>query len=141
MNMVRRVLALPDAFVRKKRNWGDRRKMFTTKKRKIQKYLEQKAEDNKCAFDDLLSDYLNGSLKDKLESVKIRRVEIYIDWHDDMKCIGIQGRYEKYYMDLQIYPNEFSVSFDLDEPDEDVIYPLESKEQLYSVLSDTVKTL
>ncbi len=44
-------------------------------------------------------------------------------------------------MDLQVYPNEFSVSFDLDEPDEDVIYPLESKEQVYRVLSDTVKTL
>ena len=115
--------------------------MFTTKKKKIQKYLEQKTADNKCAFDDLLSDYLNGSLKDNLESVKIERVEIHIDWFEDIKCIGIQGRYKKYYMDLQIYPKEFSVSFDLDEPDEDVIYPLESKEQVYSVLSDTVKTL
>ena len=42
-------------------------------------------------------------------------------------------------MDLQIYPNEFSVSFDPDEPDEDVRYPLESKEQVYRILSDTVK--
>ena len=115
--------------------------MFTTKKKKIQKYLEQKTDDNKCAFDDLLSDYLNGSLKDNLESVKIERVEIHIDRFEDIKCIGIQGRYKEYYMDLQIYPKEFSVSFDLDEPDEDVIYPLESKEQVYSVLSDTVKTL
>ena len=115
--------------------------MFTTKKKKIQKYLEQRAGDNKCAFDDLLSDYLDGSLKENLESVKIERVEIHIDWFDDIKCIGIQVRYKEYYMDLQIYPNEFSVSFDLDEPDEDVIYPLESKEQIYSVLSDTVKTL
>ena len=36
--------------------------MFITKKKKIQKYLEQKEDDNKCAFDDLLSDYLDGSL-------------------------------------------------------------------------------
>ena len=115
--------------------------MFTTKKRRIQKYLEQKADDKKCAFDDLLSDYLDGSLKENLESVKIKRVEIHIDWFDDVKCIGIQGRYKENYMDLQIYPNEFSVSFALDEPDEDVTYPLESKEQIYSVLSDTVKTL
>ena len=115
--------------------------MFTTKKKKIQKYLEQMADDNKCAFDALLSDYLDGALKENLESVKIDRVEIHIDWVDDMKCIGIQGRYKEYYMDLQIYPNEFSVSFDLDEPDEDVIYPLESKEQIYSVLSEAVKTL
>ena len=113
--------------------------MFTTKK--IRKYLEQKEDDNKCAFDALLSDYLDGSLKENLESIKIKRVEIHVDWFDDIKCIGIQGRYKEYYMDLQIYPNEFSVSFDLDEPDEDVIYPLESKEQIYSVLSDIVKTL
>lgn len=115
--------------------------MFTTKKKKIRKYLEQKADDNKCAFDDLLSDYLDGSLKENLESVKMEKVEIHIDWFEDIKCIGIQGRYKEYYMDLQIYPKEFSVSFDLDESDEDVIYPLESKEQVYSVLSDTVKTL
>lgn len=115
--------------------------MFTTKKKKIRKYLEQKADDNKCAFDDLLSDYLDGSLKENLESVKMEKVEIHIDWFEDIKCIGIQGRYKEYYMDLQIYPKEFSVSFDLEEPDEDVIYPLESKEQVYSVLSDTVKTL
>ena len=115
--------------------------MFTTKKKKIQKYLEQKADDNKCAFDDLLSDYLDGSLKENLASVKMERVKIHIDWFDDIKCIGIQGRYKEYYMDLQIYPNEFSVSFDLDEPDEGVIYPLESKEQIYGILSGTVKTL
>ena len=115
--------------------------MFTTKKKKIQKYLEQKANNNKCAFDDLLSDYLDGSLKENLKSAKMEKVEIHIDWLDDIKCIGIQGRYKEYYMDLQIYPNEFSVSFDLEEPDEDVIYPLESKEQVYSILLDTVKTL
>jgi len=115
--------------------------MFITKKKKIQKYLRQRANDNKCAFDELLSDYLDGSLKENLESVKIESVEIHIDWFDDIKCIGIQGRYKEYYMDLQIYPNEFSASFALDEPDEDVIYPLESKEQVYNVLSDTVKTL
>ena len=115
--------------------------MFTTKKKKIRKYLEQKADDNKCAFDDLLSDYLDGSLKENLDSVKMEKVEIHIDWFEDIKCIGIQGRYKEYYMDLQIYPDEFSVSFDLDEPDEDIIYPLESKEQVYSVLLDIVKTL
>lgn len=115
--------------------------MFTIKKKKIQRHLEQKADDNKCTFGILLSDYLDGSLKEELASIEIKKVDIHIDWLDDIKCIEIQGRYKEYYMDLQIYPNEFSVSFDLDEPDEDVIYPLESKEQLYSVLSDTVKTL
>ena len=44
-------------------------------------------------------------------------------------------------MDLQIYPYEYSISFDLDEPDEDMVYSLESKELLYNVISDSVKTL
>ena len=115
--------------------------MFTTKKNKIQKYLEQKVDDNKCAFDILLSDYLDGSLKEDLVSIEIRKADIHIDWFDDIKCIGIQGRYKEYYMDLQIYPNEFSFSFDLDEPDEDAVYLLESKEQVYRVLVNTIKTL
>ncbi|MBE6668724.1 MAG: hypothetical protein E7601_00805 [Ruminococcaceae bacterium] len=115
--------------------------MFTTKKKKIQKYLEQKANDNKCAFDILLSDYLDGSLKEDLLSIEIKKADIHIDWHDDIKCIGIQGRYKEYYMDLQIYPNEFSISFDLDEPDDDIIYLLESKEQVYSVIDNMIKSL
>jgi len=115
--------------------------MFATKKRKIQRYLEQKPDRDKCAFDHLLSDYLDGSLKKDLESLNIRRVEIHIDWLDDIKCIGIQGRYKQYYLDLQIDPTELSISLDRDEPDEDVIYPLESKEQVYNLLSKAFKAL
>ena len=115
--------------------------MFTTKKKKIQKYLEQKADDNKCAFDILLSDYLDGSLKEDLASIEIKKADIHIDWFDDIKCIGIQGRYKEYYMDLQIYPNEFNISFDLDEPDDDTVYSLESKEQIYRVIDNMIKSL
>ncbi len=105
--------------------------MLTAKKKKIEK----------CAFDLLLSDYLDGSLKEYLASAGIKKADIHIDWFDDMKCIGIQGRYKEHYMDLQIYPDEFCVSFDPDEPDEDAVYSLESKEQLYSVLVNIIKTL
>ena len=115
--------------------------MFTTKKKKIQKYLEQKADNNKDAFDILLSDYLDGSLKEDLASIEIKKADIHIDWGDDIKCIGIQGRYKEYYMDLQIYPNEFSISFDLDEPDDDTVYSLESKAQVYSVIDNIIKSL
>ena len=71
----------------------------------------------------------------------ITKNEIHIDWLDDIKCIGIQGRYKKYFADIQIYQDEFSVSFDLDEPDDDVTYTLESKEQVYRVISEMVATL
>ncbi|MDD6203615.1 MAG: hypothetical protein PUC05_01260 [Firmicutes bacterium] len=115
--------------------------MFATKKTKIRRHLAQKAEGEKSAFDLLLTDYLDGTIKEDLSSAGISNISIYIDWLDSMKCIGIQGRYKEYYMDLQIYQEDFSLSFDTDEPDEDIEYPLESKEQLYRVLSDTVKTL
>ena len=44
-------------------------------------------------------------------------------------------------MDLQIYPNEFNISFDLDEPDDDTVYSLESKEQIYRVIDNMIKSL
>ena len=115
--------------------------MFISKKKKIQKYLNQKAESDKNTFDFLLCNYLDGTLKTDLESLGIAKNEIHIDWLDDIKCIGIQGRYKKYFADIQIYPDEFSISFDLDEPDDDVTYTLESKEQVYRVISEMVATL
>jgi hypothetical protein len=115
--------------------------MFTTKKKKIKKYLEKKEESDYSTFDLLLFDYLDGSLKEYLSYIKIKKIEIHIDWLEDIKCIGIQGRYNEYFLDLQIYPNEFSISFDTDEPDDDTTHPLESKEQLYKLLSSTIKAL
>ena len=115
--------------------------MFFTKKKKIQKYLEQKAESDKNVFDFLLCNYLDGTLKTDLELLGITKNEIHIDWLDEIKCIGIQGRYNKYFVDIQIYPDEFSISFDLDEPDDEITYILESKEQVYRVLSETIDTL
>ena len=115
--------------------------MYTTKKKKIRRYLEQKVDGDKCAFDLLLLDYLDGTIKEDLTSIGIKNTKIHIDWFDDIKCIGIQGRYKEYYMDLQLYQDEFSVSFDLDEPDEDVTYSLESKEHIYHILLDTVRIL
>ena len=100
--------------------------MFFTKKKKIQKYLEQKAESDKNAFDFLLCNYLNGTLKTDLELLGITKNEIHIDWLDDIKCIGIQGRYNKYFADIQIYPNEFSISFDLDEPESHILSKVKS---------------
>ena len=115
--------------------------MFFTKKKKIQKYLEQKTESDKNAFDFLLCNYLDGTLKTDLELLGITKNEIHIDWLDDIKCIGIQGRYNKYFANIQIYPDEFSISFDLDESDDDISYTLESKEQLYREISETIALL
>lgn len=114
--------------------------MLMFKKKKIQVYLNNLG-DSKTTFDLLLCDYLDGSVKKVLESIGFEKISIHIDWLDDYKCIGIQCKYQRYYVDIQIYTDEFSVSYDLDEPDEDVIYPLESKEQMYKALSDAIQTM
>ena len=84
---------------------------------------------------------MDGTLKTDLESLGITKNQIHIDWLDDIKCIALQGRYKKYFADIQIYPDEFSISFDLDEPDDDITYAFESKDQLYRMISETISTL
>ena len=112
--------------------------MLTSKKKKIRIYLESTPYEEKTGFDLLLLDYLDGALKNNLEDMDITKINIYIDWHDYMKCIGVQGRFKKYYMDLQIYPDEFCLSFDLDEPHEDETYPMKSKDHFYQTLANTI---
>ncbi len=114
--------------------------MCLNKKTKIRKYLEQRAQD-KSAFDLLLADYLDGSMLQMLKSLGITRPEIFVDFHKHLKCIGIQGRHGAYFVDMQIYPDEFGLAFDLDEADEDVLHPLQSREQVYLALSDGLRVL
>ncbi len=71
----------------------------------------------------------------------LKKISIHIDWLDDYKCIGIQCKYQKYYVDIQIQNDEFSVSYDIDESDEDIIYTLESKEQMYKDLSNVIQMM
>ena len=85
------------------------------------------------AFDCLLSDYLSGELKARLLQIGVEKIEIYIDWHNDYRCIGVQGKYRKYYVEIQIEEKEFSIGYDADEPDDPQTYLLETKEQVYSV--------
>ncbi len=115
--------------------------MFIFKKKKIAFYLQGIPCEERTAFESLLTDYLDGSLKRTLQTLEISKIGIHVDWHDDYKCIGVQGKYYNYYMDLQIFPKAFTVSFDLDEADDDEEYTLTSKEQLYRTLSDAIARL
>lgn len=84
---------------------------------------------------------MSGQLKERLLQLSLEKTEIYIDWLDDYRCIGIQGKYQKYYVELQIEENEFSIGYDAEEPDDPQTYSLETKEQVYSVLENTLKQL
>lgn len=114
--------------------------LFQTKKKEIKCYLEN-ASSPLSAFDGLLSDYMSGELKAGLLKLGVEKPEIHIDWLDDYRCIEVQGKYRKYYVELQVEKNEFSICYDADEPDDPQIYLLETKEQVYSVLEDILKKL
>lgn len=112
--------------------------MFQTKKKKMRKYLSEKTFEQFKPFDELLEEYLSGKMKETMTSLGMKKVEIHIDWHPDYRCIGIQGVYAGNYLDLQIEPTEFSIGYDPDEPDDHNYYPLESKEQVYTVVKQTL---
>lgn len=115
--------------------------MFLPKKKKIALYLQNIPLENRTGFEVLLADYLDGSFQKDLLSLGTAKLEIYIDWNDDYKCISVQGKFKNYYMDIHIYPYDFTVAFDLDEADEGTEYKLDSKEQFYHILSDTINSL
>ena len=72
--------------------------MLFGKKKKISEYLLVKQKTQiVTAFDDLLLDYLSGTLKDKLVNLEMKHIDIHIDWLPDYKCIGIQGKVKEYY--------------------------------------------
>ena len=112
--------------------------MFTSKRKKIARYLQNIPVQERTAFPMLLADYLDGSLKNDLLSLGMTKLEIHIDWYDDFHCIGVQGKCKNYYMDLQIYPNQFTIAFDLDEADDSTEFTLDSKEQFYHILSNAI---
>ena len=111
--------------------------MFQTKKKKIQTYLNEKVSDRYTPFDELLSDYISGRMKEIFSDFGTKKIEIHIDWLSDYRCISIQGVYNGNYLDLQIEPTEFSIGYDPVEPDDHIYYPLESKEQVYTIVKRT----
>lgn len=113
---------------------------FQYKKKKIEQYLQAKAPAY-TAFDELLMDYLNGNIKERMIQFGIKNSQYHIDWLENYKCIDIQGKYHGYYVNVQIEENELSIACDQVEPDDPQEYALETKAQVYSVLENTLKNL
>ena len=77
-------------------------------------------------------------MRDRLESLGLRKLEFHIDWLPDYKCIDIQGRRDRMYVDIQIEPASFTIDMDEDEPDDPMEYALVSAEGFYDTLRDTL---
>lgn len=113
--------------------------MLFGKKKKISEYLSVKQKNQSVtAFDELLSDYLSGSLKHRLVNLEMKRIDIHIDWLPDYKCIGIQGKVKEYYFDIQIEPVSFSIAYDKDEPEAMMEYDLTSKNEFYNKIKSEI---
>lgn len=114
--------------------------MFQFKKSKIKTYLNNIA-GMYTPFDHLLSNYLSGELKNRLAGLGLQRLSIYIDWLPDYKCINIQGRYQKNYVDVQIEQSSFSIGCDPVEPDDHTEYVLDNQEQFYDAVQEQLTTV
>lgn len=114
--------------------------LFQSIRKKIEIYLDGKTS-ALTAFDELLKDWLNGELKQKIASLGISETEIHIDWLDVYMCMGIQGKYRSCCVDVQIEEKRFSVACDKDEPDEPQEYSPETPSQEYSVPENTIRAL
>ncbi len=113
--------------------------MFQSRKRKLQTYLDGKTASGALSpFDELVSDYLSGKMKDTLLEFGAKKVEIHIDWLPDYQCIGIQGVHDRHHLDVQIEPAAFTIGYAPDEPDDHSAYPLQSREQVYAVIKQTL---
>ena len=110
--------------------------LFQSQRNKVLQYLERKKEAGLSAFDELLRDWAAGDMKERLREMGLTGVEIHLDWLENYQCLGIQGKYQQNYVDLQIEPQQVLFAYDPDEPDEPECLPLESKEQVYALLNN-----
>ena len=109
--------------------------MFLIKRGKIAAYLKTASP---SPFAELLAQSHTNQMRDHLESLGLGKLEFHIDWFPDYKCIDIQGRRDRMYVDIQIEPASFTIAMDEIEPDEPMEYALVSAEGFYDTLRDTL---
>ncbi len=105
--------------------------MFFTKRKKIDSWLKAAAT---SPFSELLSQQRSGQMQVQLEALGLTKQEYHIDWLEDYKCISLQARFGKRYVDIQIEPDAFTIAVDEDEPDESAEFPLASAEGFYQTV-------
>ena len=115
--------------------------MFISKKKRIQNYLDSIEKNQWSPFEFLLAHYLSGKLLNTFAQFGISKLSCHIDFHDDYKCINVQGTHNSFYIDLQIEQKEFSIGCDPIEPDDHKCFLLESPDYLYSAVSAEIQSL
>ena len=109
--------------------------MFLTKRGKIAAYLKTASP---SPFTELLEQWHTSQMRNRLESLGLRKLEFHIDWLPDYKCIDIHGRRDRLFVNIQIEPASFTIAVDENEPDDPTEYALVSAEGFYDTLRDTL---
>lgn len=109
--------------------------MFLTKRGKIAAYLKTASP---SPFTQLLEQWHAGQMREWLESLGLTKLEFHIDWLPDYKCIDIQCRRDRMYVNIQIEPASFTIAMDEVEPDDPTEYALISAEGFYDALRDAL---
>ena len=107
----------------------------------IQQHLQGIPDENRSAFDHLLGEYLSGRMRERLIAIGLNRIVITVSRHDFPCSIDIEGIWNRYYINLQIEPDSFSLAFYESGPDEYEDYPLTSPDQPYEKLKKLIKEL
>ena len=116
--------------------------MFKSRKtRRIMQYLDEKPQHQ--PFDYLLQDYLSGALKQRLADMGFSRIEIYVDWLEDYKCVNIGALHRcGLCLDFQAEPACVNIALDEEEPDDAVEFEIpadphaDSADIYYDILAD-----
>ncbi|MBR6052191.1 MAG: hypothetical protein IKP55_00190 [Clostridia bacterium] len=125
---------------------------FSSKKKKIRQYLDDKPKEKYTAFDLLLSDYLDGSLAKRLKTTGLGRCGIDVNWDDDVQFIAIESSYHGYSMDLVVYTDEITIFFTSEDdlpgepaPEPEACkqqdLPLRSKDQIFDLIKEKLAAL
>lgn len=117
--------------------------MLFGKKKKIASYLEDKKTEP-TAFDLVLKDYLSGVLITKLKKIGLTAIEVHIDWYDKIKDLGIQAKYNGFFLDIQIDEQELALGCSNFEPDCDEYITLDGKNSadiLYNAIQSRISKI
>ena len=117
--------------------------MLIGKKKKIANYLKE-WEDNFSNFDLILKDYLSGNLITELKKIGLSKIEIHIDWFDDIKDIGIQAKHKDYFLDIQIDKKELAIGCSEFEPDCDEFIAIDGESDasyIYCIIQKRIEQI
>ncbi len=113
--------------------------MRRLRKDKIEEYLASKA--TLSAYDLLLRDWLDGSIRARLEEMGLSHVTTDVDWGRYMSFISINGRCGSFYVSIDVFPGEYSFAADLVSPDEDDFERLTEHDAFYANIAKRLKGL